>query len=335
MRAAWYERNGMASEVLTVGEMPDPEPGSGEVRVRVHATGLNPADVKRRRGVGGRTMTAARVIPGDDGAGIIDRVGPGVPASRVGQRVWVHSANHNRPFGTSAEYAVVPAVQAIELPDHVSFDAGACLGVPALTAHRCLFADGPIDGQTVLVTGGAGAVAHYAIEMAKYAGATVIATASTPDKHHAALTAGADHVVDYRRPDAAATILGLAPEGINRIVDVAFGANLLLTSSVIAQGGTIASYASDAAPEPVLPFYPLMRRGVTIRTVLVFTMPTSAVGIATQYVTRLLAADVLSHPIAARYSLDTIAVAHADLEGGRVIGKIVINPTASRSEPGP
>ncbi|GAA4607297.1 NADPH:quinone reductase [Actinoallomurus liliacearum] len=326
MRAAWYDRNGAADDVLIVGELPDPEPGVGEVRVRVMAAGVNPADVKRRSGGGGRAMTAPRVVPGDDGAGIIDRVGPRVPASRIGQRVWVHSATHRSAFGTCAEYVVVPATQAIGLPDDVSFEVGACLGVPALTAHRCLLADGPVDGRTVLVTGGAGAVAHYAIQLAAHGGARVISTASTPAKQRAALEAGAEHVVDYREPDAAQTILGLAPDGVDRVVDVAFGANLELTSTVVAANGTIATYGSDAVPEPTIPFYRLMRRGITIRTVLVFVMPPHALRAATDHVTRLLTDGVLTHPMASRHSLDAVAAAHREVEDGRAIGKVIITP---------
>ncbi|MGI5130058.1 NADPH:quinone reductase [Pseudonocardia sp. CA-107938] len=326
MKAAWYDRNGPADEVLCIGELPDPEPGPGEVRVRVGAAGINPADVKRRSGVGGRAMRHPRVVPGDDGAGVIDRVGPRVPTSRIGQRVWVHSANHRTPFGTSAELVVVPSAQAIELPPETPVEAGACLGVPALTAQRCLFADGPIDGSTVLVTGGAGAVAQYAIQLARHGGATVIATASTPDKQEAARAAGAAHVVDHRSADAVEAILDLAPGGVDRVVDVAFGQNLPLTSAVIATGGTIATYASDAVPEPVLPFYPLMRRGVTIRTVLVFAMPAPAMWAATDHITRALQDDVLTHRIAARYPLTAISTAHDDVEQGRRIGKVLLVP---------
>jgi NADPH2:quinone reductase len=203
--------------------------------------------------------------------------------------------------------------------------------VPALTAHRCLFGDGPLDGLTVLVTGGAGAVSHYAIEMAAHDGATVLATASTPEKQHAARAAGADHVIDYRRPDAAAAILNLTGgRGIDRIVDVAFGANLPLTSTVVASGGTIASYASDAVPAPELPFYTLMRRGVTIRTVLVFVMPEPAMNSAVDDVTQLLTEKVLTHPIAARYPLDAIAAAHRAVEQGSGIGKTLITMRAER-----
>jgi NADPH2:quinone reductase len=324
MKAAWYDRTGPAADVLEVGELPDPEPGIGEVRVRLHAAGINPADVKRRAGAGGRTMIGPRVVPGDDGAGVVDKVGPRVPTARLGTRVWLHSANHGQPWGTAAEYVVVPADRAIPLPDGTSFEAGACLGVPALTAHRAVFGDGPVAGKTVLVTGGAGAVAHYAIELAKHGGATVLATASTPEKQSAALAAGADEVVDYRRPDAAAELLALSGGGVERVVDVAFGANLPLTAAVIAANGTIAGYGSDAVPEPALPFYALMRRGVTIRLVQVFSMPPHALRAATEHVNRLLSDDVLTHPIAARLPLAEIATAHDLVENGRAIGKVLL-----------
>jgi NADPH:quinone reductase len=333
MRAAWYERNGPADEVLVVGEMPAPEPGPGEVRVRVAAAGVNPADVKYRDGGGGRTMKGRRVIPGDDGAGTIDRVGAGVAVDRVGERVWVHSANQDSPYGTNAQFVVVPAAQAIPLPAGVSFEAGACLGVPALTAHRCVFADGPIDGLTVLVTGGAGAVGHYAIEMARHGGATVIATASSPRKQRAARDAGADHVIDYRQSDAATRILELTrARGVDRVIDVAFGANLPLTAAVMAANGTIATYASDAVPEPTLPFYALMRRNVTIRAVLVYGIPSAAMRAAVDGVTELLTRGGLTHPIARRVPLEAIASAHTAVERGDNIGNVVVIPPPAAAD---
>ncbi|MGV9387099.1 NADPH:quinone reductase [Nonomuraea sp. NPDC003707] len=309
------------------GELPDPEPGDGEVRVRVVAAGLNPRDVKRRAGAGDRVMTDARVIPGDDGAGIIDLVGAGVPTKRMGQLVWVHSATYGRSFGTSADYVIVPAEHAIRLPDGVTFEQGACLGVPALTAHRALLADGPVAGQIVLVTGGAGMVAHYAIELAKHAGATVVATASTAAKQEAARAAGADHVVDYRASDAVEAVMAATGgHGVDRVVDVAFGANLPLTSAVVAANGTISAYGSDAVPNPEFPFYSLMRRGITVRTVLVFAMPAPAMAAAIEGVTSLLAAGVLTHPIAARYHLDDCVAAHEVVESGGSIGKVLLLP---------
>jgi NADPH:quinone reductase len=324
MRAAWYERTG-DPDGLIVGELPDPVAAAGEVRVRVAVAGINPRDVKRRAGSGGRVMEHPLVVPGDDGAGVVDAVGTGVPADRLGERVWVHSANHLRPLGTSAEYVTIPAAQAIPLPDGVSFAEGACLGVPALTAHRCVFADGPVDGQTVLVTGGAGAVGRYAVQLASLAGATVVATASTDDKRRVAGAAGARHVVDRREAGVAETVLRLVgPGGVDRIVDVAFGANLPMSSAVIGLNATIAAYGSDAEPEPTLPFYPLMRRGVTIRTVLVFVMPAAALTAAIEDITSHLQAGRLTHLVAEQYKLDDVAAAHRAVERGHHVGRILL-----------
>ncbi|WP_395105080.1 NADPH:quinone reductase [Actinomadura sp. SCN-SB] len=326
MRAVWYEANGAAEDVLRIGELPDPEPPPGYVRVRVAVSGVNPRDVKRRSGVGGRTMTEPLVIPGDDGAGVIDRVGSGVSDARLGERVWVHSATFSGPSGTCAEFVVVPASHALTLPENADFGVGACLGVPALTAYRCVHADGPVDGSYVLVTGGAGAVGHYAIEFAKHAGATVIATASTPEKQKSARAAGADLVVDYRDPGAAERITAFTgPAGVHRIVDVDFGANLDLSLAVIAVNGTIATYSSNSRPDPILPFYSLMRRSITVRTVLVFQTPERELAAATSAVSRLLSDGSLTHPIAVRLPLDQAAKAHNLVESGKVIGKVLIH----------
>jgi NADPH2:quinone reductase len=323
MRAAWYERNGPAADVLRVGELPMPEPGPGEVRLRVVASGLNPTDVKAR--AGSRPMGFPRVVPHQDGAGVIDKVGPGVPASRVGERVWVFTVQWQRPWGTAAEFTVVPARLAVRLPLNTSFAEGACLGIPAVTAHRCLFADGPVTGQTVLVTGGAGAVGHYAVQLAKWAGARVIATVSSPEKATAAAAAGADHTVNYRTADPAAQILELtAGAGVDRIVDVDFGANLGVSLKVLKVNGTIATYASMSDPEPKLPFYPLMAKNATLRPVLIYTMPERARDEAVSDIVRLLEAGRLLHQIGARFPLDRIVEAHQAQESGKVTGNIVV-----------
>jgi NADPH:quinone reductase len=324
VRAAWYSANGPAAEVLTVGEMDDPVAGRGEVRVRVASAGLNPRDVKRRSGSGGRTLTVPRLVPGDDASGVIDQVGPGVPIERIGERVWIHSANVDSPFGTSAELVLSRTDRAIPLPESVSFDIGASLGVPALTAHRALFADGPIDGLRVIVTGGAGAVAQYAIRMASLAGARVLATGSTDSKRQLALDAGAELVVDHRRPDARQQILGWAPEGADRIVDVAFGANLPLNSAVIAPHGVIASYGSDQIPNPIVPFYELMRLDVSLRFVSVFLMPRTALSAAARDITVHLENGALRPTIAARFGLDDVVAAHELFESGVTTGKILL-----------
>jgi NADPH2:quinone reductase len=324
MRAAWYERNGPAAEVLTVGEMPVPEPGPGEVRVRVIASGLNPTDVKSR--AGSRPMGHPRVVPHQDGAGIVDKVGPGVPATRVGERVWLYIVQWQRAWGTAAEFTIVPARLAVRLPANTSFAEGACLGIPAVTAHRCLFADGPLAGQTVLVTGGAGAVGHYAVQLAKWAGATVIATVSSPEKAALAAMAGADHTVNYRTGDTAAEILkATGGAGVDRIVDVDFGANLPVSVKVLKVNGTIATYASMGDPEPKLPFYALMAKNATIRPVLLYTMPERAKDEAARDIAHLVETGRLVHTIGARFSLERIVEAHQAQESGKVTGNIVVD----------
>jgi NADPH:quinone reductase len=323
MRAAWYDRTGPAAEVLKLGDLPIPEPGPGEARLRVIASGLNPTDVKARVRPG--SMPAPRVVPHQDGAGIIDQVGPGVPASRVGERVWVYIVQWQRQWGTAAEYTVVPARLAITLPNNTSFAEGACLGIPAVTAHRCLFADGPIAGQTVLVTGGAGAVGHYAVQLAKWAGARVIATVSSPEKAASAAAAGADHTVNYRTGEVAKEILALTGgAGVDRVVDVDFGGNLGVSLEVVKVNGTIATYASMGEREPKLPFYPLMSKNVTIRPVLIYTMPERAQDEGAADVLRLVEAGRLIHQIGARFPLERIVQAHEAQESGKVMGNIVV-----------
>lgn len=324
MRAAWYEKHGPAADVLRVGEMEVPEPGPGEVRVRVVASGLNPTDVKAR--AGSRPLGYPRVVPHQDGAGVIDAVGRGVPAARTGERVWLYTVQWQRAWGTAAEYTIVPAPLAITLPVTTSFAEGACLGIPAVTAHRCLFADGPIAGQTVLVTGGAGAVGHYAVQLAKWAGATVIATVSSPQKAALAAAAGADQTLNYRTDDVIAEVLAATGgAGVDRIVDVDFGANLAVSVKVLRTNGTLATYASMADPEPKLPFYALMARNAAIRPVLIYTMPHGARDEATRDITHLVQAGRLMHVIGARFPLERVVEAHQAQESGTVTGNIVVD----------
>lgn len=323
MRAAWYEENGPAAQVLKLGEMAVPEPGPGEVRVRVMVSGLNPTDVKSR--AGSRPIAFPRVVPHQDGAGIIDKVGRGVPAARVGERVWLFTIQWQRPWGTAAEYTTAPASLAVTLPAGTTFEEGACLGIPAVTAHRCLFADGPIEGQTILVTGGAGAVGHYAVQLAKWAGARVIATVSSAEKAAAATAAGADHAVNYRSGDAAAEILDLTGgAGVDRVVDVDFGGNLATSLKVVKTNGTIAAYASMGEPEPRLPFYAAMSKNAAIRPVLLYTMPEHAKTRAAEDIVRLVERGRLTHHIGARFTLDEIVRAHEAQESGKVIGNVVL-----------
>src|SRR5437868_6971178 len=229
MKAAWYEAQGAARDVLAVGEMPDPEPGPAEVRIRVAASGVNPGDVKKRQDAFGYGMPYPRVIPHSDGAGVIDRVGAGVPASRVGQRVWCYGAQSYRPFGTAAEYVVVPAAQAVPLPDGVPFEQGACLGIPGITAHRCVHVAGSVAGRTVLVQGGAGAVGLCAVQLARRAGARVLATVRSGEDEAVASRAGAHEVIrtgGVPADEVIGRIRTFAPEGVAHIVEVAFDANI-------------------------------------------------------------------------------------------------------------
>lgn len=251
MRAAWYERPGPARDVPVIGEVETPTPGPREVRVRVHASGINPGDVKKRDDFFGLGMACPKVIPHSDGAGVIDAVGAGVPANRIGERVWVFNAQSYRPFGTAAEFTVVPAERAVRLPDAIDFAAGACLGIPALTAHAAVFAAGPVRDLDVLVAGGAGNVGQAAVALAAWGGARVIATVGGEVQGDLARSAGAEHVLDYRASDLAARIRVLTEaRGVARIVEVAFGRNISIDAAVIAQHGTIAVYATGADSTP-------------------------------------------------------------------------------------
>lgn len=326
MRAAWYERNGPAREVLTVGQQDTPEAKPGEVLVRLRTSGVNPSDVKRRGGWRGQSMPFPRVVPHSDGAGTIERVGQGVSESRIGERAWTYNAAWQRPFGTAAEYVALPAAQAVRLPEGTDFAAGACLGIPAMTAHRCVFADGPVSGQTILVSGGAGAVGHYAVQWAKWGGATVITTVSSPEKAEHAHGAGADHVVDYRAEDVAARVRELTGgAGVDRVVEVAFGANLATDLDVIKPNGVIATYDSMADLEPRLPFYRFLTADLTVRFVLMYILPDAARHGYIQDVTACLEAGVLRHAVARRFPLADVAAAHEAVESGQVIGNIVVD----------
>lgn len=324
MNAAWYDRNGAAGAVLTVGNLPDPVPGPGEVLVRVKLSGVNPSDVKTRAGTRGG-MAFPRVVPQSDGAGVIEAVGPGVEPRRIGERVWLWNGQWRRPYGTAAEKIALPSEQAVRLPDGVPFEAGACLGIPAMTAEACLFSDGPISGRTVLVTGGAGAVGHYAIQLARWGGSRVIATAGRPETLAACRQAGADPVIDYKREKVAVRVLEeTAGEGVDRIVEVEFGGNLETSLAVIKENGVIAAYASMAAPTPTLPFYPLMFKAATLRLVLVYILTPAARRRAIANLTAALEAGALTHPIAARFPLAEIARAHEAVEAGDKLGQVLV-----------
>lgn len=328
MRAAYYRRTGPAGEVLELGMLPDPAPEQGEVLVRVRASGVNPADVKRRGGWRGMGMDHPLVIPHCDGAGEIVAVGAGVPHRRVGERVWLWNAQGGygtpgRAFGTAAELIAIAAAQAVPLPEHLSFEDGACLGVPAMTAHRCVFADGPVAGQTVLVQGGAGAVGNLAVQMARIGGARVLATVSTPEGAALAATAGAE-VIDRRTEDVAARVLALTGgAGVDRVIEVDFAANCALDAAVLKPNGWAASYSSNSSPMPALPYGRWQAKGLNLRFVQVFDMPPVARAAAIGFIGS--NAPALTIAIGARFPLDAIADAHARVEAG-AIGQTVVLP---------
>jgi NADPH:quinone reductase len=326
MKAVWYERNGPAREVLSFGEMPTPEAGVGEVRVRLEASGVNPADVGRRAGFY-RGMEFSRVIPNSDGAGIVDQVGAGVMRLGVGQRVWLFNGQRNgRAFGTAAEYIALADHLVTPLPDDVSFAAGATLGIPCMTAWCGLFCDGPIAGQTILVTGGAGAVGHYAVQLAKAGGARVIATVSSSIKDMEARLAGADLVVNYKTEDVVARIMAFTEQrGVDRVVDVDFGGNLATTLKLMAMNSTIAVYATNGNRTPVVPVRELMEKCIALRTLVLFALPPPLLAEAQSQITKWLAGGPRIHNIAAQYPLAETAEAHLAVEKGDKLGTVIVD----------
>lgn len=335
MRAVVYAEGG-GPEVLRLVERPVPEPGPGEVRVAVRVSGVNPTDWKARRR--GGSLPFPEVVPNQDGAGVVDAVGDGLDRSRVGERVWLWEAAWQRANGTAQEYLVVPERQAVRLPDGVSFDVGASLGIPALTAHRCLtvsehgprrLTPGALAAQTVLVAGGAGAVGHAAIQLAHWAGARVITTISSDEKAKLAQAAGADHVVNYRSPDAVDQIRHLAPQAVDVVVEVAPAGNAALDAALLGANGTVAAYATDGGTELELSVGELMYRNVRYQFVLVYTVPPAAKDQAVTDVAAAVAEGALPVGDASglplhRFPLEQTADAHHAVEGG-VVGKVLID----------
>ena len=324
MHAMIYRRFGPADEVLERADLPAPSPGPGEVLVRLRASGVNPSDVKLRAGARpGATMADPFIVPHSDGAGVIEAIGEGVAPARRGQRVWIWNGQWRRSFGTAAELVALPAEQAVPLPEETSFAEGACLGIPAMTAWAAVLGDGPVNGQIVLVTGGAGTVGRYAIQMARLSGAEVITTVSGPDK--AAHAGPADHIVNYREEDVAERVLEITRgRGVDRIVEVDFGGNLDATERMIAEGGTIAAYASAARMRPELPFYPLMFRNVRLWMVLVYLLDPARRRLGEADLARWLEAGALSHAVAETHPMAQTAAAHRAVEAGRKLGSVVV-----------
>ncbi|MDE2378130.1 NADPH:quinone reductase [Bradyrhizobium sp.] len=326
MKAVWYERTGPAAEVLTHGEMPTPVAGPGEVRVRLQASGVNPADVGRRSG-SYRPMEYPRVIPNSDGTGVIDQVGDGVTRFEAGDRVWLFNGQRNgRAFGTAAEYIVLAEWLVTPLPESLSFAQGATLGIPAMTAWCCLFGDGPIRGQTVLVTGGAGAVGHYAVQLAKWGGAQVIATVSSAAKGEQARRAGADLVINYREEDVVAkTLVFTAQRGVDRVVDVDFGGNLATTLKLMAVNSAIAVYATNGNRTPVVPMRELMEKCIALRPLVLFALPQATLAAAQADISKWLAAAPRLHNVAAQVPLSETARAHEAVEKGDKLGTVIVD----------
>jgi NADPH2:quinone reductase len=323
MRAAYYEKNGPATDVLHVGEVETPKPGQGEVRVKLATSGVNPSDVKSREG---RTRKIAypRVIPHSDGAGTIDLVGEGVPATRVGERVWVWNGQWKRPFGTAADYVTLAHHQAVPLPAQISFEIGACLGIPAMTAFHAVTLAEAWAGATLLVSGGAGAVANYAIQFAKARGAVVIATVSSDEKAKRARAAGADHTIDYKREDVAARVKDLTDgAGVDAVIELDLAANAKLLPGVLRPKGSVIVYGTGAA-EASIPAQWMLVSGIVIKFMLVYDLTMDEHQAAIAEITRMLAANSLVHSIAATFPLDKIVEAHQAVESGEAIGNVVL-----------
>jgi NADPH2:quinone reductase len=323
MRAAWYEKNGAADEVLSFGEMEPPRPGPGEVRVRLKTSGVNPSDVKSRAGTA-RKIAFARVIPHSDGAGVIDQIGEGVAPGRLGERVWTWNAQWKRPFGTAADYIVLPQAQAVRLPDHVGFEAGACLGIPALTAWHALSLARAGEGMTLLIPGGAGAVAHYATQFAKARGARVIATVSSDAKAQVARSAGADHTIDYKREDVGARVAEFTGKaGVDAVIELDLAANVHLLPAILRPKGTVVVYGTGR-PEAQIPASFCLVSSIRLQFMLVYELTTEERNRAIADINRMLEEGRLMHNIAMTFPLADVVAAHLAVEQGKAMGNVVM-----------
>jgi NADPH2:quinone reductase len=323
MRAAWYEKNGAAADVLHVGEVETPRPGPGEVRVRLVTSGVNPSDVKSRAGTA-RKIAFPRVIPHSDGAGEIDQVGEGVPPARIGDRVWTWNGQWKRAFGTAAEYVTLPAAQAVALPAPTGFAAGACLGIPALTAWHALALADAKPGMTLLIAGGAGAVAHYAIQFAKARGAGVITTVSSGAKAEVARAAGADHTLDYKRENVGERVAAIAGKaGVDAIIELDLAANASLIPAVLRPKGTVVVYGTGK-PEAAIPAGFCLVNSIRLQFMLVYELTADERARAIADIGRLLAANALIHNVAKTLPLADIVAAHQLVESGTAVGNVVM-----------
>ena len=323
MKAAWYTEPGDARRVLVVGELETPSPGPGEVRVRVAVSGVNPSDVKTRR----RPLAFPRVIPHSDGAGVIDAVGAEVAPSRLGQRVWLWNGQWQRPMGTAAQYIVVPEAQAVWLPEHVDLAAGACLGIPVLTACQAVRMLGHVAGKTILVTGAGSSVGHYVTQIAAQQGARVIGTAGSAARLANATAAGASAVIDYRQEPVAARIRALTDDrGVDAVIDMDLSSTAAyVRDGALAPHGTLVCYGSNQADDVPLPFRMLLYRSIAVRFFLIYDLLPADREAVLADVNALLAHDRLVHHVAARFALDDIAAAHEAVEGGKLVGNVVVD----------
>ena len=330
MRAAVYNSTGLAREVLKIKDEPKPVPQKNEVLIALRASGINPADVKRRAGWRNPEMPHPKIIPHCDGAGEVVAVGKDVKDRKVGDRVWVWNAQGGydgpgRAFGTAAEFIAIDGMQTAILHEKLNFLEGACLGVPAVTAHHAVFADGPVKNQTILVQGGGGVVAHFAIQFAKYGSANVIATTGSSQRSSHALEAGADKVLDRHDPMLSDLILdATGGEGVDRVIELEFGGNLFTDISVLKAGGVIAAYSSTQIPEPTFPYYKLAAKGGAIRVIQSFGFSDEIRSRAIDTINKLCSDNELIVSIGRVYYLDQISQAHDDVEAQTTIGNIVL-----------
>ena len=331
MRAAIYDRTGLAREVLGIADVPTPVPGPGEVRVAVHWSGVNPSDVKARAGLRTSVLPFPRIIPHSDGSGIIDEVGTSVPRTRIGEQVWIWNAAWKRPFGTAAEYVVLPAQQAVQLPAGANLVDGACLGIPALTAYHAVHVDGGVAGKSVLVAGGAGAVGHYAIQFAKLAGASqILSTVSNLEKAALARSAGADVVLNYKTEDINARVQqATGGQGVDRIIEVDLAGNIGIDLQALKSEGDIVVYGSNAA-EIAVPFFPMIVKNARVRFFIVYNLSPEDRERAISGLTAMMGSKMLTHNIAARLPLQEIVTAHELVERGQVMGNVVLSVSEPR-----
>jgi NADPH2:quinone reductase len=327
MKAAWYTQNGEADDVMQLGELPTPSPRAGEVLVRLATSGVNPSDVKSRRA---RPLTDPLVVPHSDGAGVIEAVGEGVSAGRLGQRVWVWNGQWQRPMGTCAQFIALPEAQAVELPDGVDFAAGACMGIPGLTAMQAVILaerlSGDLRGQTVLVSGASSAVGHYITQMVRLAGGRVIGTVGSEAKASHAREAGMHEAIFYKTESVPERVKALTQ---GRGADVAIDMDFASTARWAAEGalaphGQVVCYGSNAL-EVELPFRPWLFHSLGVKFFLVYDLSPADRRNALARLTDLLARHQLSHTIGARFTLDQVAQAHRTVEAGQTVGNVVVD----------